>query len=207
MNPDNCRGVLYALPRLTGYRLPRNEKPMIKYPLFSKSSSVLVLVAGTAIACAGADAQTPEEIDAGRDANPVAQTQSAEISCEMAFTMSGWSAIVSKSEGEGVVTCDNGQREAVSLEITGGGLTFGQTSIDEGKGVFSHVADIAEVFGSYAQAEVSAGAVDAVGAQAMTKGDVSLAITTKGSGWSLGVSGAKFSITHRVVTANADDGS
>lgn len=180
---------------------------MIKHPLFSKSGSVLVLVAGTAIACASASAKTPEEIDAGRDAKPVAQTQSAEISCEMAFTMSGSAAIVFKAEGEGVVTCDNDQREAVSLEVTGGGLTFGQTSIDEGKGVFSHVADIAEVFGSYAQAEVSAGAVDAVGAQAMTKGDVSLAITIERRGWSFGVSGAKFSITHRVVTANVADGS
>jgi hypothetical protein len=75
-------------------------------------------------------------------------------------------------------------------------LTFGKTQIDDGKGVFSDVTDISQVFGAYAQAEATAGAVESVGAQAMTKGEVSLAITTKGRGWSLGVSGAKFSIEH-----------
>ena len=108
--------------------------------------------------------------------------------------MKGWSAIVSKSEGKGLVTCDNEQRADVNLSITGGGLTFGRTQIDEGKCVFSNVTDIGEIFGAYAQAEASAGAVDAVSAQALTKGNVSLAITTKGRGWSLGVSGARFSI-------------
>ena len=117
-----------------------------------------------------------------------------DVSCEMTFTRKGWSVFVSKSEGKGVVSCDNGQRADVVLSITGGGLTFGRTEIEEGKGVFSDVADISEIFGGYAQAEASAGAVESVSAQAMTKGSVSLAITTKGRGWSLGVSGAKFSI-------------
>jgi hypothetical protein len=118
----------------------------------------------------------------------------ANVSCEMTFTMKGWSAIVSKAEGKGVVTCDNGQRADVALAITGGGLTFGKTAVDDGKGVFSKVTEISEVFGPYGQAEASAGAVDSVSAQALTKGNVSLAVTTKGRGWSLGVSGAKFSI-------------
>ena len=164
---------------------------------------LIVLLAGLPIACTGADAQEPGTNDVEGDAAVVVQTQSTEVSCEMAFNMKGWSAIISRAEGEGVVTCDNGQREAVALEVTGGGLTFGRTTIDEGKGVFSNVADISEVFGSYAQAEASAGAGDdAVGAQAMTKGEVSLAITSKGSGWTLGVSGAKFSINRPVVTAD-----
>lgn len=118
----------------------------------------------------------------------------ATVSCEMTFTMKGWSAFVRRSDGEGAVTCDNGERADVVLSIRGGGLTFGRTEIDEGKGVFSNVVDISEIFGSYAQAEASAGAVESVSAQAMTKGSVSLAITTKGRGWSLGVSGARFSV-------------
>jgi hypothetical protein len=122
------------------------------------------------------------------------QEKKANVSCEMAFTMSGWSAIVSKAEGKGVVTCNNGQRADVVLSITGGGLTVGKTQIDEGKGVFSDVANISEIFGSYAQAAATAGAVESVSAQALTKGPVSLAITTKGRGWSLGVQGASFSI-------------
>lgn len=116
------------------------------------------------------------------------------VACEMTFTMKGWSAFVSRSEGKGVVTCDNGERADVVLSITGGGVTFGRTEIDDGKGVFSGITSMAEIFGSYAQAEATAGAVEARGAQALTKGNVSLAITTKGRGWSLGVSGARFSI-------------
>ena len=123
-----------------------------------------------------------------------AQEKARNIACEMAFTMKGWSAFVSRAEGKGVVTCDNGQRADVVLTITGGGLTFGRTQVEDGKGVFSHITDISEIFGSYGQAEASAGATEAVSAQALTKGNVSLAITTKGRGWSLGVSGAKFSI-------------
>lgn len=176
---------------------------MINLTQFPRYMLFVVLVAGAAIACSGAGAQEAGVNDVEGDAAVVAQTSSTEVSCEMAFTMKGWSAIISKAEGEGVVTCDNGQREAVVLEITGGGLTFGKTTIDEGKGVFSQVSDISEVFGSYAQAEASAGAMDdAVSAQAMTKGEVSLAITTKGSGWTLGVSGAKFSIARAVVTGD-----
>ena len=107
--------------------------------------------------------------------------------------MKGWSAIVAKAEGKGVVTCDNGQRADVALAITGGGLTFGKTEVDDGKGVFSKVADISEIFGPYGQGEASAAAVESVSAQALTKGNVSVALTTKGRGWSLGVSGSKFS--------------
>lgn len=154
--------------------------------------AVLVFAAGTVLACSGAGSvgvHAAEHEDA-----VVHQERKAEVSCEMTFTMKGWSAIVSKSEGKGVVTCDNGQRADVALEIKGGGLTFGKTSIDDGKGVFSDVADISEILGSYAQTEASAGAVGSVSAQVLTKGEVSLAITSKGRGWSLGVSGAKFSI-------------
>jgi hypothetical protein len=187
---------------------------MIKSPKFSWYTP-LIAVAAMAVACTGAGAQEAGSNDVEGDAAAVTQTPSAdvaqtpstEVSCEMAFTMKGWSAIISKAEGEGVVTCDNGQTEPVTLEITGGGLTFGKTTIDDGKGVFSDVADISEVFGAYAQAEASAGAVDAVSAQAMTKGEVSLAITTKGSGWSLGVSGAKFTIARPVVSDVPGDGS
>lgn len=156
---------------------------------FGRSTiAALAVVAGlTAAAHAGPVAA------AGAQERPAGEKPRT-ISCEMTFTMKGWSAIVSKSEGKGLVTCDNGQRADVNLSITGGGLTFGRTQIDEGKGVFSNVTDIGEIFGAYAQAEASAGAVDAVSAQALTKGNVSLAITTKGRGWSLGVSGARFSI-------------
>jgi hypothetical protein len=151
-----------------------------------------VLVSTAAVALAGSasvGAQGAEPTGAA-----VRQERPARTWCEMSFTMKGWSAIVSKASGQGVVTCDNGQRANVTLEIKGGGLTFGKTRIDEGKGMFSQVADIADIFGSYAQAEASAGAVESVDARVLTKGEVSLTVTSKGRGWNVGVSGAKFSI-------------
>ncbi len=167
-----------------------------------RSLPLLVLLAGVTLACGSApDGEAtnsePEANTASAEAKvaPIAQQGGADVSCEMAFTMKGWSAIFSKSEGEGVITCDNGQTADVKLSVTGGGLTFGKTEIDEGKGTFSSVKDISEVFGAYAQAEASAGAVDETRtAQALTKGEVSLAITAEGRGWTLGVSGAKFTI-------------
>ena len=153
--------------------------------------AILTLSAGLALATWNAGPLAAQGAQEKRTAQKPAP---ATVSCEMTFTMKGWSAFVSRAEGTGTVTCDNGQRANVALSITGGGLTFGRTEVDEGKGVFSKVADISEIFGSYAQAEATAGAVESVSAQALTKGNVSLALTTKGRGWSLGVSGAKFSI-------------
>jgi hypothetical protein len=153
------------------------------------STAVFTLAAGATLVVASASGIGT------RDSSAQAVTpQRAAVACEMKFTMTGWSAIVSKAKGKGVVTCDNGQTANVALEIKGGGLTFGTTQIDEGKGVFTGVTDISEVFGSYAQAQASSGAVQSKSAEALTKGGVSLAITTKGRGWTLGVSGSSFSI-------------
>jgi hypothetical protein len=159
---------------------------MTMWQFGGKSVARVVLSAGLCLAAAPLAVAQSE-----RTATPRGP---GNASCEMTFTMKGWSAFVAKAEGKGVVTCDNGQRADVTLSITGGGLTFGKTEVEEGKGVFSRVADISEIFGPYGQAEASAGAGESVSAQALTKGNVSLALTTKGRGWSLGVSGAKFSI-------------
>lgn len=114
--------------------------------------------------------------------------------CEMTFSMKGWSAFYKTAKGEGTVRCDNGESMAVSLKITGGGITFGKTEIKNGHGKFSEVGNISEVLGSYAAAQAEAGAVKSADAQALTKGEVSLALSGTGSGWNLGVSGAKFTI-------------
>jgi len=145
--------------------------------------------------CVGAQGGESAAAESGTDATRTAQQDQAGVSCEMTFNMKGWSAIVSKSEGEGVITCDNGQTADVKLSVTGGGLTFGKTEIEEGKGSFTRVRDISEIFGSYAQAEAAAGTASAArSAQALTKDNVSLTITADGRGWTLGVSGAKFTI-------------
>jgi hypothetical protein len=118
----------------------------------------------------------------------------AKVDCTMKFSLSGWSAFYKRADGTGTVTCNNGQTANVKLEARGGGLTAGKSSIENGKGDFSNVKNIEEIFGKYVNAEASAGAVKASGAQALTKGEVSLALAGTGRGWDLGISFGKFTI-------------
>ncbi|MFB9069165.1 hypothetical protein [Pseudofulvimonas gallinarii] len=114
--------------------------------------------------------------------------------CQMRFEMSGWSAFFKTASGHGTVTCNNGQRMSVRLSAKGGGITFGRSSIEDGRGEFSGVRDISEVLGSYVSAEAHAGAVRSAKGQVVTKGEVSLALSGTGRGWDLGVAFGKFSI-------------
>lgn len=116
------------------------------------------------------------------------------IDCELRFELSGWSAFYKRADGTGTVSCDNGQRMAVRIRTRGGGLTVGKTRIADGQGEFSGVYRIEDVLGTYAAAEAHAGAGKSAGAQALTKGSVSLALAGKGEGWDLGVSFGKFVI-------------
>ena len=97
--------------------------------------------------------------------------------------------------GSGTVTCDNGQSMPVRIETKGGGLSFGKTRINDGRGEFSGVHSIDDVLGTYVTAEAHAGAGKSSKAQAMTKGDVSLALAGKGEGWNIGVAFGKFVIS------------
>ena len=63
--------------------------------------------------------------------------------------------------------------------------------------VSTSLKNIDEVFGSYANSEAHAGAVKSSDAQAMTKGEVSLALHGKGRGWDLGVAFGKFTISRQ----------
>ena len=118
----------------------------------------------------------------------------AKVDCTMKFSLKGWSAFYKRADGTGTVTCNNGQTATVKLEARGGGLTAGKSSIENGTGEFSNVKNIDEIFGKYAAAEASAGAVKSSGAQAMTKGEVSLGLAGTGRGWDLGISFGKFTI-------------
>jgi hypothetical protein len=118
----------------------------------------------------------------------------AKVDCEMTFTMKGWSAFYKTASGTGAIKCNNGQSKTVKLTAKGGGLTFGKSTIEDGKGTFSAVTSIDEVLGSYAAAEAHAGAVKSAKAQVMTKGEVSLALSGTGRGWDLGIAFGKLSI-------------
>lgn len=120
--------------------------------------------------------------------------RAAEYDCEMRFSMSGWSAFYKTASGDGTVSCNNGQTLRVHLKAKGGGITFGKSSIENGRGEFSGVRDISEILGSYVSAEAHAGAVKSAKGQVLTKGEVSLALSGTGRGWDLGVAFGKFTI-------------
>jgi hypothetical protein len=114
--------------------------------------------------------------------------------CEMNFSLEGWSAIYKTSSGTGTVRCKNGQTAKVKLKSQGGGLSFGKQEIAEGKGTFSKVRDIEEIFGTYAAANVEAGASEAAGAAVMTKGEISLALSGTGRGMTIGFDFSGFTV-------------
>lgn len=117
--------------------------------------------------------------------------------CDLKYSLKGWSAIYKTAKGEGTVSCNNGQSAAVTIKVTGGGLTFGKSEIVDGKGDFSKVTNINEIFGSYAAAEAHAGAVKSSQAAVYTKGEVSLALAGTGSGVDLGIDFGKFTIKRK----------
>lgn len=119
------------------------------------------------------------------------------IDCKLNFDMAGWSIFYKTASGTGTVTCDNGRSIGVKISAKGGGLSFGKSKIVNGVGKFSGVGSISEVLGSYATAEAHAGAVKSSKAQAMTKGDVSLALAGTGEGWDVGIAFGKFTLEAR----------
>jgi hypothetical protein len=124
-----------------------------------------------------------------------ANAAAANVTCHLTFTMSGWSAFYQTASGSGTIKCSNGQSMGVKLSAKGGGLTFGKSSIEDGKGEFSAVNSISELLGSYVSAEAHAGAVKSAKAEVMTKGEVSLALSGTGRGWDLGIAFGKLTIS------------
>ena len=132
----------------------------------------------------------------GAAAAPQARA-AGDVTCKMNYTLTGWSVIYKHAEGKGTVHCSNGQTMPVHITAKGGGLSFGKSTLNNGHGEFAGVHDIKDVLGSYATAEAHAGAVKSSGAQAMTKGEVSLAISGTGEGWDIGIAFGKFTIEPR----------
>ena len=117
--------------------------------------------------------------------------------CQMNFELRGWSFIYRNSNGTGTVTCENGQTASVQLTLHAGGFTAGKFDILNGRGRFSDVKDISEIFGTYVVASGHAGATKAVSGWAMTKGEISLAISGEGRGWTLGADIGGFTVKRR----------
>lgn len=124
-----------------------------------------------------------------------AQARDGSMTCKMQYTLTGWSVIYKHAEGKGTVRCSNGQSMAVKLSAKGGGLTLGKYKVHNGFGEFSGVRNISDVLGTYASAGADAAAGPGVTSQAMTKGDVSLALSGTGEGVNLGVAITGFTIS------------
>ena len=118
---------------------------------------------------------------------PTQAAADGHVRCTMKFTMQGWSAFYKTADGRGTINCDNGQSLKVRLSAKGGGLTVGKSSIEDGHGSFSAVGSTAQLLGTYVAAEAHAGAIKSAGAQVMTKGEVSLALSGTGRGVDLGI--------------------
>lgn len=114
--------------------------------------------------------------------------------CHITYSLKGWAVVYATASGTGTITCDNGQSAKVNLKSKGGGVAFGKETIHEGRGAFSDVEDISELFGHYAVLTADAGSGKAADSQVMTKGKVSLALAGKGEGVGVGISLADFTI-------------
>ena len=130
-------------------------------------------------------------------AGPAAAADKGMTNCKMSFSLKGWSAFYKTANGEGTITCSNGETANVTLKLKGGGLTFGKSEIIDGTGKFSEARSLDELLGKYAAAEAHAGAVKSTQAGVMTKGEISLALAGTGRGVDLGVAFSKLTIKRR----------
>ena len=116
------------------------------------------------------------------------------IKCKLTYNLKGWSILYKYAKGSGRITCSNGQKADVAIVTHGGGISFGTHEVIEGKGTFSAVRDIVELYGGYVEATAHAGAGASADARGMMKGNVNLSMSGTGQGINLGFAFGSFSI-------------
>ncbi len=147
-----------------------------------KQFNLTMLLAGMTLALAGLFSSTQ------------VRAVSADLDCNLRFSLTGWSAIYKHAEGHGMVNCADGTSMPVNIEAKGAGLTIGRSKVDGGTGHFTDVHSIGDVLGSYAEGEAHAGIVKSGTAQVLTKGTVSLALAGAGEGVDLGIDIGAFTL-------------
>lgn len=124
----------------------------------------------------------------------IAPTASAAMTaCRLTYQIRGWSFVYQTYRGSGTVRCENGESARVVIVTHAGGPTLGKSEII-GKGRFSGVRGIGEVFGTFVEADAHAGMVRSVDGRVLTKGEVSLSLSGTGRGVDLGVAFGAFQI-------------
>jgi hypothetical protein len=116
--------------------------------------------------------------------------------CRLAYQISGWSFLYKNYTGSGTVSCENGQTARVAIETHGGGFTAGKSEI-AGRGRFTQVRGINEVYGVYVEAGDHAGLTRSADGRVLTRGEVSIALAGTGRGVDLGIAFGAFRITRQ----------
>ncbi|TBR39346.1 MULTISPECIES: hypothetical protein [Dyella] len=111
----------------------------------------------------------------------------AELVCRMQFSLSSWSVFYKRTTGEGTIKCTDGSTLKVKLTANGGGMSVGQSKIKDGVGKFTGLATARDILGTYAQADSTLAAGQASTNQVLTKGSVSMYLSGKGEGVTLGI--------------------
>ena len=125
-----------------------------------------------------------------------APADSAElIKCRLSYDLEGWSLLYKHARGSGKISCSNGEASQVRIVTHGGGPTIGTQQVTDGKGVFSAVRNIEDLYGTYAEADAHAGAGGSVDARVLVKGNVSLSLAGTGQGFNIGIALGTFRIT------------
>lgn len=116
-------------------------------------------------------------------------TAAAEMTrCRLTYDLKGWSFLYKTSSGTGRITCSNGQTADVSIVAHGGGVTFGTHEVVDGKGVFSVVSNIDDLYGDYADVDAHASAGRGVDARFLVSKKANLSLSGFGHGITLGFS-------------------
>ena len=92
---------------------------------------------------------------------------------------------------------------AVTTGETGIGISAGKWKITRGSGTFTKVRSLDDVLGTYASLSADAGLSKAATAQALTKGNVSLALAGTGSGFDVGLAVSGFRLSNKEAESNA----
>lgn len=123
------------------------------------------------------------------------QKEKGQTICTMKFELKSWSAFYKSGKGYGTIACDNGQKADVKLRSHGGGITFGKHNISDGKGKFSAVQDIKDLYGKYGAVGGEGGAVKSRIGQNLSKDDINLDIEGTGTGGGFGFDFSGFRIS------------
>lgn len=113
-----------------------------------------------------------------------APASTADLDCKITFSMTLWSKTFAYADGNGVVTCENGQTMPVKISVKGNDVNIGKWNVDNGHGSFTDVHAVNDVLGTYAAAAGIGRAAMAKSGQAVvvTNGTVSLALAGTGEG-------------------------